>query len=299
MAQFPGPAGQPGSTAISKNDPSIIGWCNNCVLNRGAQNCAVSGSPLASTGDASAVIGAAQENGVVSLGDGGMATCYFSVAITNGAGYDFAIFENAFNDSYLEFAFVEVSSDGVNFFRFPNQSVQDTLIQIGPYDTCDTKKVNQLAGKYRSGFGTPFDLDLLKGQSGLDVNYIVCVRVVDVIGSIDPKYGQRDSYGHLINDPWPTDFASSGFDLDAVGIMHAIPLGLTNHSSSEIIFPTVVHVNESMFLSPINTRVWLMDTGGRIVAIIENESEPIQLFTPGVYILTDGTHRKKIIAIAN
>ena len=28
--------------------------------------------------------------------------------------------------------------------------------------------------------------------------------------------------GHIINDPWPTGFASSGMDLDAVGVIHDI-----------------------------------------------------------------------------
>ena len=47
--------------------------------------------------------------------------------------------------------------------------------------------------------------------------------VVDVVGSIDPAYATYDSQGHAINDPWPTAFASSGFDFDAVGVLHAVP----------------------------------------------------------------------------
>jgi hypothetical protein len=49
------------------------------------------------------------------------------------------------------------------------------------------------------------------------------VRIIDVVGSIDPAFGTRDSLGNLINEPFPTPFSSSGFDLDAVGVIHAIP----------------------------------------------------------------------------
>ncbi len=34
------------------------------------------------------------------------------------------------------------------------------------------------------------------------------------------EYATYDIYENPINDPWPTPFESSGFDLDAVGIIH-------------------------------------------------------------------------------
>ena len=46
------------------------------------------------------------------------------------------------------------------------------------------------------------------------------IRVVDVVGSLQSAYTQRDADGNKINDPWPTPFPSSGFDLDALGIIH-------------------------------------------------------------------------------
>jgi hypothetical protein len=52
------------------------------------------------------------------------------------------------------------------------------------------------------------------------------VRVVDVVGSIDPAYARRDSDGRIVNDPWPTDFpiiGNGGFDLDAIGVFHLVP----------------------------------------------------------------------------
>jgi hypothetical protein len=47
------------------------------------------------------------------------------------------------------------------------------------------------------------------------------VRIVDVVGSL--TLGSVDSLGNVVNDPYPTAFASGGFDLDAVGVLHAVP----------------------------------------------------------------------------
>ena len=57
----------------------------------------------------------------------------------------------------------------------------------------------------------------------LDVNNIRYVKVTDVVGDIDPTYATHDSLGNIINDPWPTPFTSSGFDLDAVGVINTVP----------------------------------------------------------------------------
>lgn len=46
------------------------------------------------------------------------------------------------------------------------------------------------------------------------------MRLIDVVGNIDSEYATYDSGGNPVNDPWPTPFASSGFDLDAVGVIH-------------------------------------------------------------------------------
>jgi hypothetical protein len=164
-------------------------------------------------------MGIAGSNGVVSLGDGGSATLTFDHPIVNGDSWDFAVFENSFDDWFLELAFVEVSSDGIHFHRFPATSLTDTNIQIGAFDSLDTRKINNLAGKYRALYGTPFDLEELKNEAGLDVNHITHVRIVDVVGSLQNAYATHDSAGIKINDPWPTAFASCGFDLDAVGVI--------------------------------------------------------------------------------
>ena len=213
-------AEQPGSTAFNKDSTAFVAWAKNCTVQRGMQDLSNISLGLTSSGDASLAIGKADVAGVVSLGDGGNAVCTFEYPITNGPGFDFAVFENSFSDDFLELAFVEVSSDGVNFFKFPNNSLSDTINQCGTFGTTDATKINNLAGKYRGGFGTPFDLQELSSIQGLDINRITHVKVIDVVGSLDSKYAQRDSHQNKINDPWPTPFPSGGFDLDAVGVMH-------------------------------------------------------------------------------
>ena len=72
-----------------------------------------------------------------------------------------------------------------------------------------------------ANYGTPFDLQELADTPGLDVNNITYVRIIDVVGSLDSQYASHDLKGHRVNDPWPTPFASCGFDLDAVGAINA------------------------------------------------------------------------------
>jgi hypothetical protein len=60
----------------------------------------------------------------------------------------------------------------------------------------------------------------LKFEEGLDVNHITHVRIIDVVGSINPKYTSYDSQGNIINDPFPTPFPSSGLDFAGIGVIH-------------------------------------------------------------------------------
>ncbi len=220
FCQFPGPAGSSNSTAINYNDPFIIAWGDSVIIQRGVEDIAVVNSPEVTYGLPEYALGEVNSN-VVSLGDGGIATYFFTSPIKNESGFDFAIFENGFSDEFLELAFVEVSSDGVNFVRFPAHCLIQDSVQIATYEASgDATKIHNLAGKYRVNFGTPFDLDDLIGSSNLDVNQIHFVRIIDVVGSIDPVFGSTDINGNYINDPYPTAFASGGFDLDAIAVFH-------------------------------------------------------------------------------
>jgi hypothetical protein len=220
-------AGQPGSTAIAVGSPSIVSWANGFTdLIRGPIDATNPGAGLASFGTGSEAVGPADgvATNVVSLGDGGRITLMFAQPIFDGPGFDLAVFENGFADTFLELAFVEVSSNGADFARFDAMSLTQTAIQVGSFDPLDPTDLDNLAGKYRGGFGTPFDLAQLAGVSpDVDVDQISFVRIVDVVGALDPLLGTFDSLGNAVNDPFPTAFSSGGFDLDGVAALHVVP----------------------------------------------------------------------------
>ncbi len=243
-AQFPGPAGTIGTTAMYTDSSAFVAWGTNCHVNRGLMDVSTPSLGLASVGDSSMALGKAGINGVVSLGDGGYAIVTFSTPIKNGTGYDFAVFENAFNDTYLELGFVEVSSDGINYFRFPATSNSLITPQYSGSAIMDATKLNNLAGKYRALYGTPFDLQEMTGISQLNVNAITHVKIIDVVGSINPLYGTYDKNNNIINDPWTTPYPSSGFDLDAVGVINQAAVGI--HELS-------YHNNFKIYPNPANS----------------------------------------------
>src|SRR5262245_34418554 len=176
------PAGQPGSTAIANTSPSLVEWAIGFQdLIRGPQDIANPAGPAASFGTGNEALGFADGNSshVVSLGDGGQITLTFAQPITNGPGADLAVFEKSFAANFLELAFVEVSSNGSDFLRFPAVSLTQTDTQVGSFGSLDATNLDNLAGKYRGGFGTPFDLAQLPGLSpNVDVNEIRFVRIV-------------------------------------------------------------------------------------------------------------------------
>jgi hypothetical protein len=131
-------------------------------------------------------------------------------------------------------------------YRFPAISLTDTGIQTDAFGYTIPEKINNLAGKYRVGFGTPFDLEELKDSSGIDISSITHIRIKDVTGSLQPTFASRDSKGNKINDPWPTRFSSGGFDLDAVGVIHAkasIKKNIDHLSASIILGPNPIYGN--------------------------------------------------------
>lgn len=224
LAQYAPAVGNPGTSAIYKDSSVFVNWATGCNVVRGYMDISNTSVGYASAGDSSMALGIAGSNGIVSLGDSGYATMTFQHPIADGPGWDFAVFENSFNDDFLELGFVEVSSDGEIFFRFPAHSLTDTTVQTGSFGSTDATKINNLAGKYRAMYGTPFDLSELSDQAGLNIMQITHVRIVDVIGNVSPQYATRDTANNPVNDPWPTAFSSGGFDLDAVGVIYENPL---------------------------------------------------------------------------
>ncbi len=225
-----------GSDAIYKDSSIFIGWASDISITRGPMN--ILEPSLGLTNYGSAIDGSfIADNNVISLGDGGQAIATFAEAIVNGPGPDFAVFENGFANHYMELAFVEVSSDGINYSRFESISETPTDVQIDNFSYSDCRYLYNLAGKYRVFFGTPFDLEELSGTAGLDINHITHIKIIDVVGSITPDTGSYDSQGNIINDPYPTPFESGGFDLDAIGVIHSTNLHLNELSQNTSVFP--------------------------------------------------------------
>lgn len=231
-------AGQPGSTAIAADSSVIRAWAQSGKVFRGWLDRGQKSLGRATFGDSSAISGSADGN-VVSLGDSGYAEIYCTPPLQNEAGADFAVFENSFSDTYLELAFVEVSSNGHDFVRFPAVSLTDSTMQVSTFGSSRAEDIHLLAGKYRGLFGVPFDLDSLPHNANLNPDSITVIRLVDVTGAVGKSYTTRDALGNPVNDPYPTAFAAGGFDLDAVAFLHPQKVGLAAPGiASAKVFPT-------------------------------------------------------------
>lgn len=167
-------------------------------------------------------------------------------------GYDFVVFENGLvsgadwpngaveGQVFVELGYVEVSSDGTNFVRFPPVSL--TPQPPGSYGilTVEISDIHNLAGKHPNGYGictgTPFDLQEIAENPAVisgtvDINNINYVRIVDIPGSGDfndqaveqidpntwPSWSNYDA-NHPIYDAWVTS-SSGGLDLEAIGVL--------------------------------------------------------------------------------
>lgn len=271
-AQYAIQAPLAGHEGIRSNDPRFVDWASGCSVQRGWLDIADKGLGQPTLGSIEDALGRPSSS-ILSLGDSGVAVLTFDYPITNGPGPDFAVFENGFSDllndtmAFLELAFVEVSSDGTNFFRFPAYSNMQDTAQIDNFTYSDARYYHNLAGKYKVGYGTPFDLEDLAGTEGLDIDRITHVRIVDVIGSIDPSLGSFDHNGHVINEPYPTTYPSAGFDLNAVGVLNSLKPVYVNEwdaTSSLKCYPNPVKTR--LFLeyrseAPVSFK--LMDITGR------------------------------------
>jgi hypothetical protein len=226
--------------AIPANDSRITAWATGCQVNRGWIDIADKSLGQVTTGTEQNAVGPYTNFGaVLSLGDSGVATLTFATPISDVSGPDFAVFENGFIDptdstnAYLEFAFVEVSSDGHNFVRFPAQYTGPSEAQFDNFTYIKGYHYENLAGRYVNGYGTPFDLALLEDSAAIDISNITHVRIVDVVGNIDPQYCSRDAFGNIINDPYPSPFPSGGFDLAAVAVLNGSANAIKTPSSNK------------------------------------------------------------------
>jgi hypothetical protein len=233
MYPFAGPVGSGDTTAMHKDSAAFSGWADGYVdYLPGSHVDEMWRDPAEGLGKASGI-----PEDIVCLGRGGRITLTFSLPISDGEGFDFAVFENGFSDVFLELGWVEVSSDGEHFCRFPNYyGGNDPVSAFGGHEA---SLIYGLASKYRRGYGHPFDLSELQEAYDacfpekpwfftstyadaltanfpyLDLNQITHVRIIDVVGDGSAE----ETSGRVIYDPYPTT-GSAGFDLDAIGVIH-------------------------------------------------------------------------------
>ena len=265
-----------GWSQVAFTDPAIVSWGDSIEIVRGYQDLADTSLGLAGYGVVADALGEADGN-VVSLGDGGEATYFFASGIPDGNGPDLAIFENAMDmgggQFFAELAFVEVSTDGIEYHRFPCQSLTQINGQVNGFGGIMAYDVQGFAGIHPAQIGTLFDLEEIDALNPLDTIYYV--RCVDVIGSVDPSLGSYDSQGNLINDPYPTPYASSGFDIDAVA--------LVKDYNAPTSIETITNIpNLATLLSAgqplthyVNDKLWVVDTKG-MRTLITSQTEVIK-----------------------
>lgn len=290
QAQFPDAAGKTGSTAIHKDDAIFKAWASKCAIKRGYMDISDPNQGYAAVGDSNSAIGKPSENGIVSLGDGGEAILQFDQPIKNGSGYDFAVFENSFSDYFLELAFVEVSSDGKRWVRFPATCNLSQDTQIGPYDeTSDPTKINNLAGKYRVNYGTPFDLEELKDSTAIQIDSIVYVKIIDAVGSLNPLYATYDAQGNKVNDPFATPFPPGGFDLDAVGVIHQNMVAIQRviKVGKVAIYPNPITQGELVKIQTQGkiVQVRVLDLEGKVISVSNTPFIATSGLAKGLYVV--------------
>lgn len=211
---YPGDSGD--STAVAMEAPEIAGWASGWVdpVSYGTDVDAKWRTPENALGPATGT-----SFDTVVLGRGGRIVLTFGAPVTDEPGADFVVFENGFT-GFRELGRVAVSSDGEHFTEFPTAYLgTEPVDQYGQHDAA---LMTGFAGKYRRGFGTPFDLALLAGHPNaangkLNVAAITHIRVEDIIGD----GSQSDSFGNPVYDPYPT-IETAGFDLEAIGIIHSL-----------------------------------------------------------------------------
>ena len=88
--------------------------------------------------------------------------------------------------------------------------------------------------------------------------------MVDVVGSIDPAYGSYDSQGTIINDPYSTPYATGGFDLDAIGVIHEQGASLAENQLTIRTYP-----------NPFSDRLAIQSTGAFEVTLTDAQGRVV------------------------
>ena len=109
------------------------------------------------------------------------------------------------------------------------------------------------------------------------------------MGSLNNTYATRDTAGRKINDPYPTAFTQSGFDLDAVGVVHIKSVGLAEKENVKklSIYPNPVRKHLFFNEQLIGAEWEILNLSGRLVKngrLAKNQMNCSELKS-GVYLL--------------
>jgi hypothetical protein len=246
---FVGPAGDGVAPYAGQNveqsvNPAFVEWASSVINYSPADPDVIDSYFLDPTTALGPVTGNVFD--VVSLGDlstadiaagavPGSITLGFATPVADGPGPDFVVFGNAFTvrgqatQVFSKLAYVEVSSDGVNFARFPSVDTNPKPVQpTWSYMVSNPTLIYNLFGKavnaYGVSWGVPFDLAQLSqhplvAAGLLDLQNVRYVRLVAVVGN---GVYSTDAYGNPIYDPWPTT-GSPGPEVQAVGVLNLAP----------------------------------------------------------------------------
>ena len=209
------PAAAAHGEGVAADSALVSGWATGVVAYG-------PGAEAAAYTDARAALGPATgvSTEVVTLGRGGTITLELAAACADRDGAELAVFENALGEAsslFAELAYVEVSSNGTDFARFPVATTRTE--PVGAYGRIDTGQYSGFAGLHPAGTGTAFDLAELRGsaevaEGPVDLDAVRFVRLVDVVG--DGR--ETDASGTPVYDPYPTT-DTAGFDLDGVALL--------------------------------------------------------------------------------
>ncbi len=168
---------------------------------------------------------------VHSLGNGGSLTLGFAVQLVDGPGADLIVSENPFASisdpwqTFAEVCFVEVSSDGTHFARFPSRYTGPD-VEPGSFAFVDAGYYSGFAGVLTTDVtasdpfdvvdagGDAFDLhdlhqDPLVTSGLVNLQAITEVRLVDAVSGVDV-----DSTGATVRDP-----STGSADIDGVTVL--------------------------------------------------------------------------------
>ncbi|HPQ42044.1 MAG TPA: hypothetical protein PLV45_16870 [bacterium] len=183
---------------------------------------------------------------VLSLGDGGSITLEFTDNIVeNGPGVDLIIFENAFYSAgnpenvFCEVAFVEVSEDGITYYRFPNDYNPEGTPVNNPANWSGFAGVHPVLSHPGNGID-PTNPDLAGGDAfDLDEVGLDRIRFVRIIDTHEGENAAVDDDGDTIYDPGYPGGDNAGFDLDAVAAVYSVELYTPTPAATPTSEPTL------------------------------------------------------------